>query len=166
MPTALSLRLPHETGTRLHNLADMLGTTVTDAVGALLDHAARTGMGTLALPGIDIKAENGAVQMRLDDFAVEPFAGDDAQWIAEYIREVSKRGGARMNLDCPTGIKITRLGRAVVIEAQGVNGWILRKVITCGLAKSVADRLESAANELGANFEAAYADRQNGGVLK
>ena len=69
---------------------------------------------------------------------------DDAASIADGIRKVSSRGGACMNLDCPDWIKITRLGQAVVIEALGANGSILRKVITRGVAKSVANRLEVA----------------------
>lgn len=147
MPTTISLRLPFETGTRLHNLADALETTVTDAVALLLDHAARTGLGTLALPGIDIKAENGAVSMKWDNFPVQPFSIDDARSIAGAIRKVSNGGGAHMNLDCPDWIKITRMGQAVVIEALGANGSALRKMVTCGVAKCMADRLEVAANE-------------------
>lgn len=148
MPTAISLRLPFETGTRLQNLADTLDMTVTDTVAMLLDHAARTGLGTLALPGIDIKAENGLVSMRLDDFAVRPFSSADARSTADGIRKVSRGAGAHMNMDCPDWIKITRAGQAVVIEALDANGATLQKMVARGVAKSVADRLEQAAAEL------------------
>ena len=147
MPTAISLRLPFETGTRLQNLADTLDMTVTDTVAMLLDHAARTGLGTLALPGIDIKAENGLVSMRLDNFAVRPFSSADARSTADGIRKVSRGAGAHMNMDCPDWIKITRAGQAVVIEALGANGATLQKMVARGVAKSVADRLEQAAAE-------------------
>ena len=54
----ISIRVPYERGTHLRNLAEGLGLTVTDAIGALLDHGARTGLGTLAIPGFDITVKD------------------------------------------------------------------------------------------------------------
>ena len=116
MPTVISLRLPFETGTRLHNLALALGTTVTDTVAMLLDHVAQGGLGTLALPGIDISVENGtAISVKFDNIATKPLSRADAKAFAHRIRTVSSVVFVD-TLDCPDWIKVSRMGRAIVIE--------------------------------------------------
>ena len=54
MNDSISLSLPYERGTQLRDLAVAHGVTVTDAVGLLLDHAARTGLGKLAKSDFNI----------------------------------------------------------------------------------------------------------------
>jgi hypothetical protein len=144
MPTVVSLRLPFETGTRLHNLALTLGTTVTDTVALLLDNAARGGLGTLALPGIDIGVENCAVTVKFNDLATKPLSRADAKAFAHRIRTVSSVLFVN-NMDCPDWIKVSRLGRAIVVEIAAANGSTIRKTLTRGTASSVADRLDEAA---------------------
>jgi hypothetical protein len=61
MSDHLAIRLPFERGQQLRGLAAANGLAITDAIGLLLDHAARTGLAVAAMPGIDLEEAAGAI---------------------------------------------------------------------------------------------------------
>jgi len=149
MPIAISLRLPFETGTRLQNLADTLGATVTDAVATLLDHGARTGLGnTLALPGIEItcKADQ-LVHIKIDGIALRPQTASQAQSFAGSLRCVATSARPALDMDCPDMIEVTRRGNGIVVSVHRDGVTIVCRVYARGVAKAMADQLEQAAAE-------------------
>jgi hypothetical protein len=148
MNEAISIRVPFERGSQLRDLAVAHGVTVTEAIGLLLDHGARTGLGKLAMPGIDITAEGGAVIIKLDGFAIQPLSAVNVRSIAGSLRKAATSGAASLDADCSDMIEITRAGAAVVVQVRGENSAVLRKTISRGVARAVADRLGEAADEI------------------
>jgi hypothetical protein len=140
----ISIGVPYERGTQLREFAVAHRVTVTDAIGLLLDHAARTGLGKFPMPGIEVTVEGDKVKFKLDDFA---------PWLLSTVNVRSLAGALRggktmLNLDCPNMIEISRRGAGVVIKVHGEHGAVLTKAISRGVANGVADRLDQACAEI------------------
>jgi hypothetical protein len=147
MSDHLAINLPFERGQQLRDLAAEKGLTITDTVGLLIDHAAANGLGTPALPGFDITATGGAVHIKFDAYVLTLSAAD-ARSVAQSLRAVAIRGGVHLNMDLPETVEITRKGTAVVITIHGERRAMVKKTISCGVARAVADRLEEAAGAI------------------
>jgi hypothetical protein len=144
MNDSISLSVPYERGTQLRDLAVAHGVTVTDAVGLLLDHAARTGLGKLAKSGFDISPFDDSVLLEIDNIEIRQFSFVEARAIANSLRQAATTGGAILDTGCDPMVEISRAGAAVVIQIHRQPGAVLRKAITRGVARAVADRLEEA----------------------
>ena len=143
----ISIRVPYERGTQLRNLAEGLGLTVTDAIGALLDHGARTGLGTLAIPGFDITVKDHVIFVV--DVAVMSFSAEQARSLASCVRPVaSGRRPAMLYMDRFNTVEITRTGGAVVLKIYEHGAVVVQKTVSRGVAKAVADRIHDGAGEL------------------
>ncbi len=144
MNNSISLRVPYERGTQLRDLAERYGITVTDAVGLLIDHAGRTGLGKLAMPGFDISPFDDSVLLEIDNIEIRQFSFVEARSIANSLRQAATTGGAILDAGCDPMVEISRAGAAVVIQIHRQPGAVLRKAITRSVARAVADRLEEA----------------------
>ncbi len=149
MNDLISIRVPFERGTQLRDLAEAKGITVTDAIGLLLDHAARTGLEIPEMPGFDITIndERTHVVMVIGKIGTTTLSVANARSVAENIRVVaSGRRHATLDMDCVNPLEISRAGAAVVITIRGEHGVVVKKTISCGVAIAVADRLEQGAD--------------------
>ena len=149
MSDHLAIRLPFERGQQLRDLAAANGLTITDTVGLLIDCAAANGLGTLTLPGIDITIndERTHVMMAIDKISAATFSPVDAHSTAGAIRIIaSGRRPATLHMDSVNTVEITRSGVAVVITIHGDDGVVVKKTISRGVARAVADRLDTAAD--------------------
>ena len=147
MQFGMSIRVPDEQGERLSAFAGALGVPLGEALGILLDHGARTGLGnSLALPGIEITSRPGFVIIEINTSVLRPMSAPQAQSFADTIKSVST-GGHTLNLDTPDAIEVTRKGNGVVVCIQRDGSTIIHRTFAPGVAKAFADRLDEAAVE-------------------
>src|SRR5580698_4177987 len=93
MQFGMSIKVPIERGEQLRAFASTLDVPIGEALGLLLDHGARTGLGnTLALRGIEITCNAGLVQVEIGGVAMRPQSAAQAQSFAGSIRGVATTG--------------------------------------------------------------------------
>lgn len=160
MTARMSLNVPIERGDQLAALAHDLNLNLGEAIGALLDYAARTGFGgSLTLPGTEVVAKGDHVEIALSGFALRPLTAAQAESFAAELRQTATTPGAAiLDLDLPDTIEISRKGAGVVLSvrtgaSEGPNYdkrpvYAFQRVFACGVAKALADRIDDAAKQV------------------
>ena len=117
MATRMALQIPIERGHQFAAFADAQGLNHGEAIGALLDHAAKTGLTVaLALPGTEIDAQGDYIEIKLDGCALSPLTVSQARsFAAELQRVATMPGAAVLDMDTPDIIEISRRGAGVMV---------------------------------------------------
>ncbi|HTC04123.1 MAG TPA: hypothetical protein VK749_12040 [Xanthobacteraceae bacterium] len=156
---AMMIRLPVERGMQLAAFADEHSLTYGEAIGILLDHGAKTGLGnSLALPGIGITAVGDLIGVAIDGFALIPLTVAQAESFAAGLQKAATTPGvAILDLDMPDTITLSRKGAGVVVSVSRAGETKFQRVFACGVAKAMAERIHDAAIRAG-TFNAFMAD--------
>jgi hypothetical protein len=147
MQRAMSFRFPFERGQQLADFAYTHRLSMGDALGALLDHGAKTGLGNkLALPGIEITVRGDMVHVRLEGFELRPLCSAQAKSLAGDWRKAATTPGAGiLDLDGPDIIETKRRGNGVAVRVERDGNTIIHRIYAASVAKGMADRLDDAA---------------------
>jgi len=86
MTDPISIRIPYERGVQLRDLAAARGLSTADAIGLLLDHAARTGLAALSVAESVPAAAAQSVEDLLGDLELGPETGSDE--VIEHVGEL------------------------------------------------------------------------------
>jgi hypothetical protein len=147
MAYGMSIKVPIERGQQLTAFADAHGLNMGEAIGALLDHGARTGLGnSQALPGIEVAAKGSHVEIALSGFTLRPLTVAQAESFAAELRKAATTPGAAiLDLDMPDTIELSRKGAGVVLSVSREGETGFKRVFACGVVKAMADRIHDAA---------------------
>ena len=86
MTDPISIRIPYERGVQLRDLAAAHGLSTADAIGLLLDHAARTGLAALSVAESVPAAAAQSVEDLLGDLELGEETGSDE--VIEHVGEL------------------------------------------------------------------------------
>jgi hypothetical protein len=150
MAYGMSIKVPIERGQQLAAFADAHGLNMGEAIGALLDHGARTGLGnSQALPGMEVAAKGGHVEIALSGFTLRPLTVVQAESFATGLRKAATTPGAAiLDLDMPDTIELSRKGAGVVLSVSRKGEPGFKRVFACGVVKALAERIEDAARSV------------------
>lgn len=144
--TTLGIHPDH--GQRARELAKHLGMPVAAYIGTLIDLQYKALFGREPVARLPLSVEESPTDWRKTKLLIETKTGPKiavasvhVRDVAEMIRTVAERGGARMNLDLLVPISVGRKGSGVVIEATGDNGKPAKITLSCEKAVMLADQM-------------------------
>jgi hypothetical protein len=145
----MSIGVPVQIGRRLADFANAAHLTLGEALAALFDHGAKTGLRvSLQMPGIEIMGKGDYLELAIDHFAPFRFHVAQVVWFAGQLREIAaKPGAAVIRLEDSVVLEISRKGNGVALSVDRDGVPTFKRVFACGVAKALADRLEEAAEQ-------------------
>jgi hypothetical protein len=144
-----TLSLPVEHVLQLRQLAEALRIPLTRLVGRMVKREIDDGALPDATPGFAIKGQAGIVTLAVEGAAASfALSAAETEGLASSLEAVADKSGAAHLLPLDSGgmISVSRRGKGVVIELDGLDGTAKQKrTIVPDIAHDIARQLRSAA---------------------